>query len=171
MANEENLKPVRTKSEARERGRNGGIKSGESRRRTAALRDTMNRLLTMKTEVNGLSDVLRSDGGDSTYEEIITMAMIQRAMVGDVKAYKTIMQVVGQTDKSDADLEEQRIRTDRARRARDQEIGDTDNQNENIDSFLKAMRPTEKELSSLFDEMENEEDSVDAEEEEETGEV
>lgn len=171
MANEENLKPVRTKSEARERGRNGGIKSGESRRRIASLRDTMNRLLTMKAEVDGLSDLLRSDGGDSTYEEIITMSMIQRAMIGDVNAYKAIMQVVGQTDKSDADLEEQRIRTDRARRARDQEIGDTDNQNENIDSFLKAMRPTEKELSSLFDEMENEEDSVDAEEEEETGEV
>ena len=29
MANEKNLKPVRTKKEARERGRNGGIKSGE----------------------------------------------------------------------------------------------------------------------------------------------
>lgn len=167
MANEENLKPVRTKSEARERGRNGGIKSGESRRRTAALRDTMNRLLTMKTEVDGLSDVLRSDGGESTYEEVITMAMIQRAMVGDVKAYKAIMQVVGQTDKSDADLEEQRIRTDRARRARDQEVGNEDNA-DGIKSFLNAMRPTQEDLDSLYadQDSEYEEDDDNAEKEE-----
>ena len=164
--NDENLKPVRTKSEARERGRNGGIKSGESRRRTAALRDTMNRLLTMKVEVDGLSEVIRSDGGDSTYEEIITMDMIQQAMLGDVKAYKAIMQVVGQTNKSDADLEEQRIRTDRAKRARDQEVGDTDTGDENIKEFLKAMNPTQEELNSLFEE---EEDGENAEEAEETG--
>lgn len=166
MANNENLKPVRTKREARERGRNGGIKSGESRRRTAALRDTMNKLLTMKVEVDGLSDVLRADGCESTYEEVITMAMIQQAMLGDVKAYKAIMQVIGQTSKSDADLEEQRIRTDRAKRARDQEVGDTDAGDENIQSFLKAMNPTQEDLDSLFEE---EEDGENAEEAEETG--
>ena len=167
--NDENLKPVRTKSEARERGRNGGIKSGESRRRTAALRDTMNRLLTMKVEIEGLSDVLRSDGGDSTYEEVITMAMIQQAMLGDVKAYKAIMQVVGQTNKSDADLEEQRIRTDRAKRARDQEVGDTDAGYENIKEFLKAVNPSQEEIDELF--AEEEEGEGDAEEAEETGEL
>lgn len=81
MANEHNLKPVRSKREARERGRNGGIKSGATRRRKAALRDTMNKLLTMQVEVDGLSDILRADGGESTYEEVITMAMIQQAML------------------------------------------------------------------------------------------
>ena len=119
MANNENLKPVRTKSEARERGRNGGIKSGESRRRTAALRYTMNKLLTMKVEVDGLSDVLRADGCESTYEEVITMAMIQQAMLGDVKAYKAIMQVVGQTSKSDEDLEEQKSKVELNRAKKD----------------------------------------------------
>ena len=88
MANEKNLKPVRSKEEARERGKKGGIKSGETRRRKAALRNTMNRLLTMQAEVDGLSDVLRADGGESTYEEIITMAMIQQASLGNVKAYR-----------------------------------------------------------------------------------
>ena len=67
----------------------------------------MNRCLTMRAHVEGLSDVLIADGGESTYEEIITMAMINQAMLGDVKAYNAIMKVVGQTDKSDADLEEQ----------------------------------------------------------------
>ncbi len=95
--NDENLKPVRTKSEARERGRNGGRKSGQARRRKAALRDTMNRLLTMEAHVDGLSDILIADGGESTYEEVISMAMIMKAARGDVKAYKAIMQTVGQT--------------------------------------------------------------------------
>lgn len=141
MANNENLKPVRTKSEARERGRNGGIKSGESRRRTAALRDTMNKLLTMKVEVDGLSDVLRADGCESTYEEVITMAMIQRAMLGDVKAYKAIMQVIGQTSKSDADLEEQKSKVELNRAKKDNLTGEseTDEALEKLDEILKGV--------------------------------
>ena len=38
MAGKENLKPVRTKSEARERGKKGGIASGKSRRKKAEMR-------------------------------------------------------------------------------------------------------------------------------------
>lgn len=141
MANNENLKPVRTKSEARERGRNGGIKSGEARRRTAALRDTMNRLLTMKVEIDGLSDILRADGGKSTYEEVITMAMIQKAMLGDVSAYKAIMKVVGQTDKSDMDLEEQesKIELNRAKKENITGENETDEALEKLDEILKGV--------------------------------
>ena len=169
MAGYENIKDEnsnRTPEERRELAIKAGRASGKARRRTSNLRDTMNKLLTMKVEVDGLSDVLRADGGESTYEEIITMAMIQQAMLGDVKAYKAIMQVVGQTNKSEADLEEQRIRTDKAKRARDQEVGDTDTGDENIKEFLKAMNPTQEELNSLFEE---EEDGENAEEAEETG--
>lgn len=139
--NDENLKPVRTKSEARERGRNGGIKSGESRRRTAALRDTMNKLLTMKVEVDGLSDILRADGCESTYEEVITMSMIQQAMLGDVKAYKAIMQVVGQTSKSDADLEEQKTKVELNKAKKDNLTGEseTDEALEKLDAILKGV--------------------------------
>ncbi len=167
MANEQNLIPYgkgnRSESEEREMRSRGGKRSGETRRRKAALRDTMNRLLTMQVEVDGLSDILRSDGGESTYEEVIAMAMIQQASLGDVKAYQAIMKTVGQTDKSAEDLEEQKIRTDRAR---DQEVGDADSQDDNIQSFLKAMRPTAEDLQGLF-----EEDEENAEAEEETGEV
>ena len=173
MANYENIMNVnnkRTPSERRELARKAGKASGKARRSTAAMRDTMNRLLTMKVQVDGLSDVLIADGGESTYEEIITMAMIEQAALGNVKAYNAIMKVVGQTDKSDADLEEQKIRTERAKRARDQEIGDTDSDNENIQNFLKAMRPTDEDLQELFAEQE-EEEKDNAEEAEETGEV
>ena len=168
MANNENLIPFdkRTESEQREIRSAGGRASGKSRRRTDKLRETMIRLLTMKVEVGELSDVLISDGGESTYEEVIGMAMIQEAMNGNVKAYNAIMATVGQTDKSEADLEEQRIRTDRAKRARDQEVGSDSEVNENIPSFLKAMSPTEEDIQELFEEGE-----TNAEEAEETSEV
>ena len=168
MANNENLIPFnrRTVSEQREIQSAGGIASGKSRRRTSRMRETMNRIMTMQAEVEGLSDVLRADGGESTYEEIICMAMVEKAAMGDVKAYNAIKATIGQTDKSEADLEEQQIRTDRAKRARDQEVGDTDQGNENIQSFLKAMRQTEEEMEHLFDQEDD-----DGSEEEETGEV
>lgn len=111
MANNENLKGhgfhERTASEQREIAVMGGKASGKARRRKAALRDTMNRLLTMQVEVEGLSDILRADGGESTYEEIISMAMIQQASLGNVKAFHEIKEVIGQTNKSDCDLKEQ----------------------------------------------------------------
>jgi len=171
VAGYENIKDAnnnRTPSERRELARIAGIASGKARRRKAAMRDTMNRCLTMQAHVDGLSDVLIADGGESTYEEIITMAIINQAAMGDVKAYNAIMKVVGQTDKSEADLEEQKIRTDRAKRARDMEVGDMDTSDENIQSFLKAMRPTQEDLDDLFPNDENEEDETDGEETEET---
>ena len=110
MANYENIKDAnskRTPSERRELARIAGKASGEARRRKANMRETANRLLTMVGEVEGLSDILRANGGESTYEEIITMAMIQKAALGDVRAYEALKSTVGQTGKSDIDLEEQ----------------------------------------------------------------
>lgn len=172
MANYDNIKDAnskRTPDERRELARIAGKASGKARRRKANMRETANRLLTMVGEVEGLSDILRADGGESTYEEIITMAMIQKAAMGDVKAYEALKATVGQTDKSDADLEEQRIRTDRAKRARDQEVGDIDSGDENIQSFLKALNPSEEELQNLFGEEENEEGENGEEKEETSG--
>lgn len=99
------------------------------------MRDTMNRLLTMKVEVEGLSDILMADGGESTYEEIITMAMIEKAMRGDVKAYLAIKDVLGQTSKSDVDLEEQQLRM----AATKANMGVDDEEQED-DGFLEALK-------------------------------
>ena len=173
MAGYENIKDKgfdhRSTGELRVIQSKGGKASGETRRRKAMLRNTMNRLLTMQVDVPELSDILKADGGESTYEEVIAMAMIQQAMMGDTKAYKVIMDTIGQTKKSEDDLEEQRIRTDRARRAREQEIGDIDSNDENIQSFLKAMRPTQEDLDNLFTDENIEEGDNNAEETEETG--
>ena len=164
MANSENLKPVRTKSEARERGRNGGRASGKSRRRKAAFRDTLNLLLSLDIDDDEWAPLLRSLGLDCTLETALNMAMIKAGLAGNVKAYEAVAKYAGQSAQTEADDEEQRIRTDRARRARDLEVGDTDN-SDGIQSFLKAMRPTEEELDSLFTEQEGGDDAEETEEE------
>ena len=147
--NDENLKGhgfhERTASEQREIARRGGKASGEARRRQANFRKTLNILLTAKVHTD-ITPVLEALGVDSTLESAMLMSMIKAALKGDVKAAHFVAQYSGQTDKSEADLEEQRIRTDRAKRARDQEVGDTDGNDENIQSFLKAMNPTEEDL-------------------------
>lgn len=166
MANNENLRRL-TPSEAREFGRMGGIKSGEVRRKRADFNKTLNILLSTEID-NEWKPILESLGLECTLESAMLLAQIKEAMAGNTKAAYFVAQYAGQSDKTDADLEEQRIRTDRAKRARDQEVGDTESSNENIQNFLKAMRPTQEELNSLFEEEEGE---CDAEEAEETGEI
>lgn len=147
MANYENLKKgeltqFRSGEEAAKNGRKGGIASGEARRRKADMRSTMNRLLTMKAEVEGLSDILRADGGESTYEEIITMAMIQQAAMGNVKAFHEIKEIVGQTDKSDAELKNLNADTE-LKQARKQAVtgeNETDEALDKLDQILKEVR-------------------------------
>lgn len=158
---------MRTTSEARERGRNGGKASGKSRRRKAAFRETLNLLLTLDIDDDEWAPLLRSLGLDCTLETALNMAMIKAGLTGNVKAYEAVAKYAGQSPQTEADDEEQQIRTDRARRARDLEVGDTDN-SDGIRSFLKAMRPTEEELNSLFTEQEG---GDDAEETEEAGNV
>lgn len=45
---QKDLKPVRTKEEAKARGRNGGIKSGEARRAKKSMRETAKALMSME---------------------------------------------------------------------------------------------------------------------------
>lgn len=168
VANEKNLKPVRTKSEARERGRNGGKASGEARRRKADFRKTLNMLLTAEIENEEYKPILEALGVECTLESALNMAMIKEGLSGNVKAYEVIAKYAGQSNQTERDDEEQKIRTDRAKRARDMEVGDTDTSDENIQSFLKAMRPTQEDLEDLFSEDENKEVETDGEETEET---
>ena len=55
MANENNLKPVKTKSEARARGKNGGIKSGEVRREKRLLKELLEEALETPTKTGNFA--------------------------------------------------------------------------------------------------------------------
>lgn len=159
MANDGNLKPVRTKSEARERGRNGGKASGVSRRRKADFRKTLNLLLTMKIEDPEWEEVLEAAGLECTVETKMNAAIIAKAMNGDVKAYEAVARYAGQSGQTEADEEEQHIRIERDRAARDAEIGNEEDVDEGIQRFLKAVKPSQEELDKLFgDEEENDDE-------------
>lgn len=173
MAGYENIKDAnnnRTPEERRELAKIAGKASGAARRRNADFRKTLNMLLTAEIDNEEWKPVLEALGVECTLESALLMAQIKEAMKGNTKAAYFVAQYAGQSGQTEADLEEQRIRTDRARRARDQETGDNEGQEENVQSFLKAMRPTQEDLDELFAEQEKEEEG-DAEEAEETGEV
>lgn len=165
MPNEDNLKGhgfhERTASEQRELSVMGGKASGKVRRKKADFRKTLNLLLTAKIDNPEWSPTLEALGLESTLEAAVNAAMIKKALAGDVKAYEAIARYAGQTDKTDADLAEQQIRTDRAERARDQELGITDN-SDSIQSFLKAMQPASEELDALFKEGDDAEETEEA---------
>lgn len=90
MANTSNLKPVRTKSEARKRGKKGGIASGKARKERKALREELLLLLSK----------------DDTQEKV-SLALIKQALDGNTKAFEVIRDTIGEkpVDKIDADLD------------------------------------------------------------------
>ena len=92
MSNEHNLRPVRTKEEARERGRNGGKKSGEARRRKANFRKTLNMLLTAEIDSAEWKPILEGLGVECTLESALLMAQIKMALAGDTQAAKFVAQ-------------------------------------------------------------------------------
>lgn len=154
MAGYENIKDKgfdsRTTEELREITSRGGKASGAARRRKADFRRTLNLLLTTEIDSPEWTPLLKSLGLESTLESALNMAMIKEGLAGNVKAYEAVAKYAGQSSQTEADEEEQRIRTDRAKRARDQEVGDVDSADDNIQSFLKAMNPTQDELDNLF---------------------
>lgn len=154
MAGYENIKDKgfdkRTTGELREIASRGGKSSGKTRRRKADFRKTLNTLLTAEIDSEEWKPVLEALGLECTLESALNMAMIKEGLSGNVKAYEAVAKYAGQSCQTEADQEEQRIRTDRAKRARDQEVGSTDNSDDNIRSFLKAMNPTAEEMESLF---------------------
>lgn len=107
MPNEENLKPVKNESEAREMGKRGGVKSGEARRKKKALRESMEALLVATLKDDELIEKFAKFGFKKgmTMQEAIAAAMISQAAKGNVKAYVAIKDTVepkdGETEQKD----------------------------------------------------------------------
>ncbi|SHI43147.1 hypothetical protein [Parasporobacterium paucivorans] len=154
MANPENLKgkgfDSRPTSELREIQRKGCEQSAKVRREKADFRKVLNALLTAKIDSPDITPMLEAMGVKSTVESAVNAAIIKKAMEGDVKAYTAIRDTIGQTVKSEMELEELRIRNEREKYTNDVMMGKTDN-SEGIKSFLNAIKPSQDDLSSLFD--------------------
>ena len=87
MANEQNLKPARSKSEARERGQKGGQSSGKARRDKKMLKDCLEILMEKKTNI---------DGVNMTGFEALALSAFEKALAGDVKAMTFVRDTLGQ---------------------------------------------------------------------------
>ena len=101
MPNEKNLIPMdqRSKSEARELGRNGGIASGVSRRRKRSLKEAADLYLSLPVSDRRVWNKIARKGVDP--EDIDNqMAMIigltMAATAGDAKAAKVIVDLLGE---------------------------------------------------------------------------
>lgn len=84
MANNQNLKPVKSKKEARERGKIGGINSGIAKRKAKTMKETL--LLLLDTEYKK----------GVTYREAVNQGLLNGAIKGDPRNYKAILETTGE---------------------------------------------------------------------------
>lgn len=93
--NNKNLTPIRSTSEAREKGQKGGIASGKARQEKRKMRQILTELLT------------NAAIGSEYSKESLALALIRKAEQGDVKAFELIMRFIG-----DMPTDDQQKRTD-----------------------------------------------------------
>lgn len=102
MANEQNLKPVRTKEEARARGRNGGIASGKARAKKKTCAEIAMRVINSELDPKTRATVEKVTGqlGDdeSTLYAAALAQMVAKAVKGDVRAFREIQNVIDRAE-------------------------------------------------------------------------
>ena len=101
MPNEKNLIPMdqRSKSEARELGRNGGIASGVSRRRKRSLKEAADLYLSLPvTDRRVWNKIARKgvDPEDIDNQMAMDIGLTMAATAGDAKAAKVIVDLLGE---------------------------------------------------------------------------
>lgn len=107
MANEQNLIPFseRSESEAREYGRKGGINSGVSRRRKRSLKEAADLFLSLPVaDVPTYNKMVISgiDPEDIDYQMAVVVGMTTKAISGDAKAAKVLIEMLGGTKDEEA---------------------------------------------------------------------
>ena len=96
--NEKNLKPIRTESEAREKGRNGGIASGQARREKKTIQKILADLLDGQIKDNPQFAKLASKMGiesDKSVKDIFTYICVLNSVksgnLGDLERLSKLL--------------------------------------------------------------------------------
>lgn len=96
---QKDLKPVRSKDEAKERGRKGGIRSGEVRRAKKTMRETAKSLMAMEVVGDNNKRNLEVFGiqkDDQNYQTAVIVRLMQKALVeGDTSAIRLLGELTG----------------------------------------------------------------------------
>lgn len=127
VAGKENLIPVRTEEEAREKGRKGGIASGKARKQKKAMKDTLAELLAMPLEsraIDNIEDIqsyAETAGRNITVQEAIMLAQIKKAVNGNTRAAEFIRDSSGNmlNAESEARIEKIKAETERLKGGED----------------------------------------------------
>jgi len=90
--NTQNLRPVRSKEEARERGAKGGKASGEARRARRTLKEELLLMLS-----------------DPEVQEKLSAAIMKKGMDGDIRAFEVIRDTIGEKPKDVFDINSNEI--------------------------------------------------------------
>lgn len=94
-----NLIPPRSKEEAQERGKKGGVASGEARRKKRDTAKIANQLLSMKVKSNDIKNDLKHVGIDvdsnTTMETAVIAGLLRRATFGNVMAIEKLYELCG----------------------------------------------------------------------------
>ena len=99
MANENNLVPIRSESEARELGRKGGVASGESRRQKKHFAKTLQLIAGLPAiDVENIAQEF-PDMSDVTNQDAMAIALFKKALSGDLRAMDRVLKLTSQ-DKS-----------------------------------------------------------------------
>lgn len=93
-----NLIPMsrRSKNEAQEMGRKGGIASGEARRKKADFRRVLNQILTMQVPDDVMREQLQDLGLEGDMQTALNATMVRQALAGSVKAAEYVAKYSGQ---------------------------------------------------------------------------
>lgn len=109
LAGKDNLIPnhERTPEERRENARKAGIASGKARRRKANLKKTLHTILVSDVSSESLAETLEGLGYDRTNESAMALAIVQKAIKGDTRAFEQVFRLV-ETEKDTHDNTEQK---------------------------------------------------------------
>lgn len=102
-----NLIPPRSTEEARQRGRKGGIKSGTSRRAKKTLRETVSMLMKSDCKLSNIIAKMEEMGIQKSYQTnqmAMVLAMFSEAMKGNVQAFNSLRDTMGEKPISKAEL-------------------------------------------------------------------
>lgn len=152
MANEDNLRPVRTEEEAREKGTKGGIASGRARRRKKAMKERLQEALECSVVNPKAKKLMREIGMEdgSTNYDAVTASIVDGAIRGLPGYARLLLELIGETGE-----EKRAEKADRrdAKRLRMEEeefkhkyAGNTED-NDMVLEFIKGMQengPTEQ---------------------------
>ena len=102
LRGEENLIPFskRSKEEAREQGRIGGKASGESRRRKRSLKEAADLFLSLPVTDQRTFNAMAKAGvnpDDTDYQMAVIVGLTMKAIKGDAKAAKTVIDLLGES--------------------------------------------------------------------------